>query len=38
MAGIKFYYRNPLDAAGVILGSIDVSSLTRGERRRLADL
>jgi len=32
VAGVRFYYRDPVEAADVILGSVDVASLPREER------
>ena len=34
MAGVRLYYRNPVEAADVILGSVDLSVLPRAERKK----
>ncbi|MGC8994760.1 MAG: Fis family transcriptional regulator [Pyrobaculum sp.] len=38
VAGVRFYYRDPVEAAEVILSSVDMAALPREERRRLANL
>ena len=38
VAGVRFYYRDPVEAAEVILSSVDIAALPREERRRLANL
>ena len=38
VAGVRFYYRDPVEAADVILGSVDVASLPREEREKLMRL
>ncbi len=38
IAGVRFYYRDPVEAAEVILGSVDVAALLRDERERLMRL
>jgi hypothetical protein len=38
VAGVRFYYRDPVEAADVILGSVDLSVLPRAEREKLMRL
>lgn len=38
IAGVRFYYRDPVEAAEVILSSIDVSVLPPEERKKLSRL
>ena len=38
VAGVRFYYRDPVEAADVILGSVDLSILPRAEREKLMRL
>ncbi|AKT35627.1 transcriptional regulator, ArsR family [Pyrobaculum sp. WP30] len=38
VAGVRFYYRDPEEAADVILGSVDLSVLPRVEREKLMRL
>ncbi|MFZ8840723.1 MAG: Fis family transcriptional regulator [Pyrobaculum sp.] len=38
VAGVRFYYRDPVEAADVILGSVDLSALPRAEREKLMRL
>jgi hypothetical protein len=38
VAGVRFYYRDPVEAADVILGSVDLSVLPRVEREKLMRL
>ncbi len=38
VAGVRFYYRDPVEAADVILGAVDLSVLPRVEREKLMRL
>lgn len=38
IAGVRFYYRDPVDAAEAILGSVDLSALPYEERAKLSRL
>ena len=38
VAGVRFYYRDPVEAADVILGSVDLGVLPRAEREKLMRL
>ncbi|ACB40777.1 Fis family transcriptional regulator [Pyrobaculum neutrophilum] len=38
IGGVKFYYRDPQEAAEVILESVDISALPREEREKLMRL
>jgi hypothetical protein len=38
VAGVRFYYRDPVEAADVILSSVDLSVLPRVEREKLMRL
>jgi transcriptional regulator, ArsR family len=38
VAGMRFYYRDPVEAADVILSSLDLSALSREEREKLMRL
>ena len=38
VAGVRFYYRDPVEAADVILSSVDLSVLPQAEREKLMRL
>jgi len=38
VTGVRFYYRDPVEATDVILGSMDLSVLPRAERKKLMRL
>ncbi|MEM1596976.1 MAG: Fis family transcriptional regulator [Pyrobaculum sp.] len=38
VAGVRFYYRDPVEAADVILSSVDLGKLSPEDRRRLTHL
>ncbi|WP_128622199.1 Fis family transcriptional regulator [Pyrobaculum arsenaticum] len=38
IAGVRFYYRDPVEAAEAILGSVDLSALPYEERAKLSRL
>ncbi len=38
MAGVKFYYRDPVETADIIISSVDLSVLPRVEREKLMRL
>jgi hypothetical protein len=38
VAGVRIYYRDPVEVADVILGSVDLSVLPRAEREKLMRL